>query len=207
MQATYNRTPVHNTLVESPPLATTASPLDAWLRRAAAWLRKLAHRLDGMASAPLPDGGDWQAKVSHREDVQAWFAGLSVATRKTVCTQPKETRALLRIAHLLKYLPGESTLLDFTRRVPDWAVIHKQFAAYLLRRLVALQHQGRSPDESFVLVHQWLQRRNRCLTALPLRWCEAAGAAEDGVGEDAAGLLSDRTASPSCFQRREVSRP
>lgn len=168
----------------------------AWREVAALWLRRFADRVAGTTKPPPVVLGNLLTRVSHREDVQQWFAEMSPTTREAICGQARDARALLRIAHLLRYLPDEPTLLEFTRRVPDWAVLHKQFAAYLLRRLVTLRHLGREPDDGFAAVHHWLQRRQQCLTALPVRWYDAVDAAEHRVREDAAVLPNSRTSTP-----------
>lgn len=169
----------------------------AWREIAASWLRRVADRVAGTTKSPSAVLDNLPTKVSHRDDVQEWFAELSPTTREATCGQARDARALLRIAHLLRHLPDEPTLLEFTRRVPDWAVLHKQFAAYLLRRLVTLRHLGREPDDGFAAVHRWLQRRQQCLTALPVRWYDAVDAAAHRVGEEAAVLLNSRTSTPS----------
>lgn len=203
MQATLHSS-IHATAQQPQVHVRTCTQIAFWQQSLARWLRELAHWLDGRAPNTAHNSTFLHPKVSHRDDVQQLFTGLSAATREAVCPQPREVQALLRIVHLLKYLPDEPTLLDFTRRVPDWAMLHEQFAAYLLRRLVALRHVSRQPDQSFVYVHRWLQRRNRCLTALPLRWPDAVDASQQRVGEDAAALLDERTAGLSGPRRREV---
>lgn len=195
MQATYVD-PIRNAAVTPQMTAPVRIPAGGWRGRAATWLQEVADRLETLASSIIPGDALSRRKVSHREDVCRWFDSLSGTARGVVCAQAREEQALLRIVNHLKYLPDEPTLLQFIRLVPDWATLHKQFAAYLLRRLVLLRYLGRQPEQDFAFVHRWLQRRNRHLAAMPHRWRDALNAAELRVGEEAAVLLEERWALP-----------
>jgi len=206
MQAPYD-VPASTTLAQTQtPIAEVhlTSRLAGMCQKLRRLLLALGQRFNGWADRLATTDDPLRALPPCREDVWCWFTSMSPATRQIVCRQQRDARALLRVAHLLKHLPDEATLLDFTQRVPDWAVLHKQFSAYLLRRLVTLRHLGRQPEKDFGRVHQWLQRRNRSLTALPMRWPVAVDAAEWGVGEDAARLLQEQPMEAGEHRRREA---
>lgn len=197
---------MHATTINTLPIPTIARSAPAvWRNHLAAWLIALAKRLGDsvpVATSAATSNVAVPAPATQRSDVLEWFANLSPATRTAVCPQPWQAQALVRVASLLKYLPDELTLLDFVRRVPDWQQLHKRFSAYLLRRLGALRHHGRDADMTFELVHAWLQRRNRCLTAVPMQWYSAVSAARSGVGEDAAEFLVHDNRGPAFAEAR-----
>lgn len=179
---------------------TTRHVYAAWRNRLATWLFSLARRLseaDLASPSKVASGAAPFVPATQRNDVHDWFTSLSPATLAVVCPEPAKLQALVRVANVMKYLPDEPTLLEFARLVPDWHELHKRFSGYLLRRLVSLHHRGRRPDATFEVVHAWLQRRNRCLTATPMQWHSAVWAAEAGVGEEAADFLVHDNRAPA----------
>lgn len=162
-----------------------------WRHAIAGLLRNLAHQI---CAAPDVDQPRLQTGfVSTREDVRACCAALSPAARSAVGSD-RALAKLQGILHRVRYLPQEETLLEFFRLVPDWDALHRDFASYLLRRLVALRHNGRQPDASFGVVHAWLRERNRALTQVPYPWAEAVNAASAQQG--ATGKAPLRSAVP-----------
>ncbi len=133
--------------------------------------------------------------VSFREDVRAWHLALSREARSALGDERGVDR-ILGVVHRLRYLPNDETLIEFTRLVPDWTRLHRDFSGYLLRRLVSLRHRGFAPGADFAQVHRWLQQRQRGLTATPFLWDDAVLAADasclgngsDGMAPSYAGV-------------------
>lgn len=164
--------------------STTPMPA-GWRARLAVWLYALARHVAGstVEANDRPPKARAPIEVHPRPDVATWLTTLGPEALNVLCPQPNLRDALVRVANQLKYLPDQSTLMEFNQRVPDWPELHKRFAAYLLRRLVCLRHQGRAADVTFPVVHAWL--RSRSLLTTPIRWEEAVAAAEIGLGEEA----------------------